>query len=179
MSTPRIEIIDYDPRWPATFAAEAQRIREALGTVACRIDHVGSTSVPGLAAKPVIDISVSVQALQPMDPYRDPLHAIGYTHVPHPDDSFAPFFHRPAQWPHTHHIHVCEHGGLEERRQLAFRDFLRDHPDVAKVYADTKRGLAPSASAATFDSRNAYADAKSSFIEPIIRRALEEGYPRG
>jgi GrpB-like predicted nucleotidyltransferase (UPF0157 family) len=172
-----IEIVPYDPRWPAAFQAEAVRIREALGKIARRIDHHGSTSVPGLAAKPVIDIQVSVAEIVPLDLYRLPLASIGYVHFPHPDDSFCPFFHRPRTWPHSYHIHVVRAGGLEERRTLAFRDYLRDRPEIARQYADLKTGLALQFSADTEQSRQAYADAKTAFIERICAAALEEGYP--
>src|SRR5262245_49578326 len=120
-----IEIVPYDPDWPAAFDAERRRIADALGALAIRIEHNGSTAVPGLSAKPIIDIQVSVSCLRPIDQYRPALEALGYIHVPHPDDAFAPFFHRPAEWPHTHHIHVVEAGSAEEERTLAFRDFLR------------------------------------------------------
>ena len=125
-----IELVPYDAGWPAAFAAEAARIRAALGALALRIDHNGSTSIQGLRAKPIIDIQVSVAALQPLAAYATPLEGLGYTHVPHADDAFAPFFHRPADWPHSHHVHVVEYGGREERRTLAFRDYLRDHPQT-------------------------------------------------
>jgi GrpB-like predicted nucleotidyltransferase (UPF0157 family) len=171
-------IVRYDPAWPATFEAEALRIRGAMGDLARRIDHVGSTSVPDLAAKPVIDIQVSVPRLDPMDLYREPLHGIGYTHVPHSDDAVYPFFHRPAGWPHLYHIHVCEAGGTEERRHLALRDYLRDHPQAAREYAQLKRRLVPQFSAETFESRNAYSEAKSGFIAPLLANAIVEGYPR-
>src|SRR5262245_58030205 len=91
----QLEVVAYDPRWPAEFEAEAARLRSALGSLAVRIDHNGSTAVPGLSAKPVIDIQISVAALQPMHPYAEALVALGYVHVPDPDDSFCPFFHRP------------------------------------------------------------------------------------
>ncbi|MGH8311542.1 MAG: GrpB family protein, partial [Steroidobacteraceae bacterium] len=81
--TQRIEISPYDPRWPSAFAAERDRIAGALGALALRIDHNGSTSVPGLAAKPVIDIQVSVRALSPLESFTVRLAEIGYTHVPH------------------------------------------------------------------------------------------------
>ena len=102
----RIEVVPYDPGWPAAFEQEALRLRTALGTLALRVDHNGSTSIPGLAAKPVIDIQVSVASLQPLAEYGDRLESIGYVHVPHEDDSFCPFFHRPRGWPHSHHVHV-------------------------------------------------------------------------
>jgi GrpB-like predicted nucleotidyltransferase (UPF0157 family) len=136
-----IETVPYDPEWPSDFSAKRDRIAAALGTLALRIDHNGSTLVPDLAAKPVIDIQVLVHYLQPIETYVTPLVQIEYVHVPHPDDSVRLFFHRPAAWPHTHHVHVVESGGAEERRTLAFRDYLRDHSEVAREYEDLKRGL--------------------------------------
>jgi len=127
-----IEIVAYDSEWTLQFEAEAARIRTALRETALRIDHNGSTSIPGMRAKAVIDIQISVAKLQPLATFGDPLGTIGYHHVPHPDDAFCPFFHRPADWPHTHHVHVVEHGGIEERRTLAFRDYMRDHDDAAR-----------------------------------------------
>ena len=78
----RLEVVAYDPRWPAAFEAEAVRLRAALGPLVMRIDHHGSTSIPGLGAKPIIDIQVSVAALQPLATYAARLEAIGYVHVP-------------------------------------------------------------------------------------------------
>jgi GrpB-like predicted nucleotidyltransferase (UPF0157 family) len=173
-----IEIVPYDPAWPIAFAAERDRLANALGALALRIDHNGSTSVPGLAAKPIIDIQVSVRELQPIETYRTPLTRLGYAHVPHPDDSFCPFFHKPKTWPHTHHVHFVQSGGDEERRTLAFRDYLREHREVAREYEELKRALASQHSARDFPSRQAYADAKTQFIASITTRALAEGYPR-
>jgi len=129
-----IEIVPYDPRWPQAFEAERERIQAALASLALRIEHNGSTAVPGLAAKPVVDIQVSVERLQPLEAFGAPLAALGYHHVPSDDDSWCPFFHRPRDWPHTHHVHVVEAGGAEERRTLAFRDHLRASPDAAREY---------------------------------------------
>jgi GrpB-like predicted nucleotidyltransferase (UPF0157 family) len=170
-------IVPYDPIWPSTFEAEAIRIHETLGSVAVRIDHHGSTSVPGLAAKPIIDIQISVENLQPMDAYREPLRTLGYVHVPHADDSFCPFFHRPPHWPHTHHVHVVKAGGDEERRTLAFRDYLRDHKDDARNYEQLKRKIAGQLNPNDDQSRELYARAKTEFIERIIAIALNASYP--
>lgn len=175
--SPHLEILPYDSRWPREFEAERERLQALLGPLALRIEHHGSTSVPGLAAKPVIDLQVSVAALVPLDRYAAPLEAAGYTHHPHPDDAFAPFFHRPQAWPHTHHVHVVAIGGDEERRTLAFRDYLRDHPEAARRYEVLKRGLARRFSAADFASRQAYADAKGPFIRSATEEALRMGYP--
>ena len=175
----RISIVRYDPGWPVAFETEAARLRSALGTVALRIDHHGSTAVPGLGAKPIIDIQVSVAALQPLSTYGARLEAVGYTHVPHPDDSFCPFFHRPLRWPHSHHVHVVERGGREERRTLAFRDYLRDHPDVAYEYETLKHAVVAHIVGFDPESQERYAAAKADFIENVVALAVEEGYPRG
>jgi GrpB-like predicted nucleotidyltransferase (UPF0157 family) len=173
-----LEVAPYDPGWPPAFDVEAIRLRAALGTLALRIDHNGSTSIPGLGAKPIIDIQVSVAALQPIGAYGERLRAIGYVHLPHPDDSFCPFFHRPRQWPHSHHVDVVEAGGAEERSTLAFRDYLRDHPAAAREYEHLKQDLARQLAATTHESREAYARAKTDFIERIVVMALSSGYPR-
>ena len=172
-----VKIVPYDPSWPREFEAERARISSTLGEIAQRIEHNGSTSVPGLAAKPVIDIQVAVDPLHPLDRYRPGLADLGYLHVPHPDDAFCPSFHRPQNWPHTHHVHVVLTGGDEERRTLAFRDFLRDRNQVARDYEALKRRLAPEFSSTSFSSRQAYADAKGDFVNGIVELALAEGYP--
>ena len=173
-----LEIVPYDPRWPSAFEAEAVRLRNTLGALALRIDHNGSTSIPGLAAKAIVDIQISVALLQPIAAYSAPLQAIGYVHLPDPDDSFCPFFHRPSQWPHTHHVHVVKMGDAEERRTLAFRDYLREHGEVAREYEQLKRDLAREFAPSDRESREAYARAKTIFIERIVAIALRGGYPR-
>lgn len=173
-----MNIVAYDPQWPTVFEAERARIAAALGTLAIRIDHNGSTAVPGLAAKPVIDIQISVRRLHPIEAYAPRLVRLEYVHVHHSDDSFCPFFHRPMAWPHTHHVHVVESGGIEERRTLAFRDYLREHSETAREYEDQKRTLASRYRADDATSREAYAEAKASFVEAVTQRALAEGYPR-
>lgn len=166
------ELVPYDPNWPALFETEAVRLRAALGSLALRIDHHGSTAVPGLAAKPVIDIQVSVARLNPLARYAMPLETLGYVHVPHPDDACCPFFHRPSQWPHTHHVHVVQAGGGEERRTLAFRDYLRQHDDAAQEYAQLKRQLMATLNPRDDQAREAYAVGKTAFVERIITLAL-------
>ena len=177
--TERLQISPYDPGWVMEFSAELNRLAHVLGTLARRIDHHGSTAVPGLEAKPIIDIQISVEQLQPLRAYADPLASLGYVHLPHVDDAVCPFFHRPGPWPHTHHIHVVQAGGPGERRTLAFRDFLREHPGVARDYVELKKQLATLADAADPLSREAYANAKSEFIDRVVQMALAAGYPRG
>ena len=166
------ELVPYDPNWPVLFEAEADRLRSALGSLALRIDHHGSTAVPGLAAKPVIDIQISVARLHPLQPYAMPLETLGYVHVPHPDDACCPFFHRPSRWPHTHHVHVVQAGGDEERRTLVFRDYLRQHDGAAHEYAQLKRQLMAALHPRDDRAREAYAAGKTAFVERIITAAL-------
>lgn len=173
-----LEIVAYDSDWPSAFAMEAQRIRGALGALALRVDHNGSTSVPGLAAKPIVDIQVSVADLVPIDTYCTPLESIGYVHVPHADDAFCPFFHKPREWPHSHHVHVVRAGDAEERRTLAFRDYLRLHAEARQEYATLKQRLAAQFGVTVSGSHQAYANAKTEFIERVIALALREGLPR-
>lgn len=169
-----IEIHDYDPGWAAAFEAERTRLGHALGALALRIDHHGSTAVPGLAAKPIIDIQIAVASLTPIEAYARPLALCGYVHQPHVDDAFAPFFHRPATWPHSHHVHVVQAESDEARRTLAFRDYLRAHADAARDYESLKRELAARFAGDDPESREAYAAAKTPFVAAIVERALAE-----
>jgi len=140
---PPIEVVDYDPAWPATFETEAARLREGLGDVALRIDHVGSTAVPGLAAKPIVDIQVSVPDVSDLDSYRDPLEALGYEYVYDPDFLEYPFFGWPTSaQPRAFNLHVCEAGTEWEQRHLRFRDHLRSDAAARDEYAALKRELA-------------------------------------
>src|SRR5262245_16546206 len=167
-----MKVVPYDPQWTADFERERERLQSALGAIARRIDHNGSTAVPGLAAKPVIDIQVSGVRLQDVQAYAPVLEELGYAHLPHADDDRCPFFYRPAEWPHTHHVHVVESGGEEERRTLAFRDYLRRHPEAAREYAELKRDLAAQHDGLTAESREAYAHAKTSCVNRIVEDAL-------
>lgn len=171
-----IRIVGYRAAWPARFEAEARRLRRSLGTLALRIEHVGSTSVPGLAAKPVIDIQISVASLEPLSDWADRLHGLGYVFVPRGDfDRVYPFFQRPAAWPSTHHIHLCMLGDEQERLHLVFRDHLRRYPEVAATYAELKRELAQRFVGNSDDAREKYSLAKTDFIAAVLRRADAEG----
>ena len=163
----RVEVWPYDPSWPRRFATEAERLRAALHGVALRLEHVGSTSVPGLAAKPIVDIQLSVERLQPVDPYLEPLEAIGYTHHPDEEPEHELFFKPPEGWPHDFQVHVCRAGGDWERRHIELRDYLRAQPDEARAYGDLKIELAKRYAT----DRAAYQAAKSSFIDALERHA--------
>ncbi|HVJ59010.1 MAG TPA: GrpB family protein [Burkholderiaceae bacterium] len=169
-----IELVDYDPAWPARFADEARALGRALGERALRIEHVGSTAVPGLVAKPVVDIQVSVASLDDPAAFDDALGAAGYTHVVHEPafDRIYPFFAKPFAWPRTHHLHLCVAGSNEEARHLAFRDHLRKHPEVACEYVRLKQQLAALHGGHDEAARQRYSLAKTDFVAAIERRAL-------
>lgn len=168
-----ITLVPYDPDWPRAFAAEAARLRQGLGEHAVRIEHVGSTSVPGLAGKPVVDVQVSVRDLADFAALAPRLASMGYHHVPLGDfDRVYPFFQKPAGWPATFHLHLCAVDGEQERKHLAFRDHLRRHPAVAADYFQLKQRLAGEFAGDTFESREQYSLAKSAFVEAVLEQAL-------
>ena len=161
-------ISPFDPDWSRRFEAESARIREALGDQVTRLEHVGSTSVPGLAAKPVVDIQVSVRSMIPRDPYIDPLRAIGYRWVLDPWSDEHEYLSRDDGDEGAFQIHVCLTGSAWERRHLAFRDWLRGHPDDAAAYERLKRELAERHPRDIY----AYTDGKTPFIREIEARAI-------
>ncbi len=173
-----IEIVSYDCTWPDLFEREASQLRDVCGAAAVRIDHVGSTGIPEMPAKPVIDIQITVATLSPLAGWVQRLARLHYTHHPSSDDGEYPFFHRPAIWPHVYHVHLCEPTSAIGRATLALRDYLRDQPGLRKAYEDEKRRLAEVHVGDTAAHREAYAQGKSPFLEPLIERALALGYPR-
>ena len=178
-SVAMINIVPYDCSWPTLFEAEAAHIQEAMGSLASRIEHVGSTSVPGLAAKPVIDIQISVSQLETLGMYAEPLAQLGYGHVSFGPsvDLVYPFFQKPTEWPSTHHVHLCVRGSEHELRHLAFRDYLRRHPTVAAEYVDLKRSLAAVHDGSTLESRERYSLSKTQFVSSVLERARSAGSP--
>lgn len=162
----QVQIVAYRDTWPGTFAALGSRLRGALGDVALRIDHIGSTSVPGLAAKPVIDIQISVAEFEPVDSFRGPLRELGFEHRVDNADRTKRYF-REAPGQRRTHIHVRRAGSFSQQYALLFRDYLRAHEDAAKEYADVKRQCAAEHS----HDREAYVEAKAYFVWELIRRA--------
>ncbi len=163
-----ILVLPYDPAWPARFRELAAAIRRALGGVALRVDHIGSTAVPGLAAKPVIDIQISVRSLEPLDAFRVPLERLGYVWRSDNPDQTKRYFREPAGTPRVH-VHVRKAGSWGEQFALLFRDYVRAHPEVATRYAELKLGLAERYR----HDREGYVEAKGPFIWTTIREATE------
>jgi GrpB-like predicted nucleotidyltransferase (UPF0157 family) len=163
-----IELADYDPAWPDLFRREVERIREILGERVLRLEHVGSTSVPGLAAKPIIDILLVVADSADEQAYVAPLEAAGYVlRIREPDWHE----HRVLKGPDTNiNLHVFSAGSDEIERMLAFRDRLRTNETDRLFYERAKRELAQR----TWKYTQDYADAKGEVVEEIITRALAQ-----
>lgn len=141
MSAPII-IVEYDPRWSAMFGRERKRIQVALGDHAVAIEHIGSTAVAGLAAKPIIDILVGVQEASDLDGCIGPLTAIGYIYDPFPEFPERRFFRDGPMGAGPHHVHCTRYGSEFWEEKVLFRDWLRTHPDAARDYLTLKMDLA-------------------------------------
>lgn len=160
-----IAVVPYDPSWPAQFEVWRSRLSAALGPSALRIDHVGSTAVPGLAAKPIIDIQVSLDDPEAEADYLSAVEGTGLQlRAREPGHRY---FRPPPDRPRDVHVHVCAAGSAWERDHLLFRDYLRAHPTVRNAYADLKRTLAERYPG----DRLAYTDAKSAFILDTLEAA--------
>ena len=158
----------YDPSWPEVFVGEAEAIRQVLGDVLVGIEHVGSTSIPGLASKPVIDIVVSVTPLMAGTARVPVLEALGYdcrgeNGIP------GRLFFRKGLWEfkRTHHLHLVEAGHEQWTSMLLFRDYLRSHPGDARRYEELKRALAEKFR----DNRSAYTNGKADFVQAVLAKA--------
>jgi GrpB-like predicted nucleotidyltransferase (UPF0157 family) len=163
-----IVIVDYDPHWPEKFQEHARIIERALGKNALAIEHVGSTSVPKLAAKPIIDILVVVKDSALEGSYLPALMEAGYVlRVREPDWHQHRMFRTPGR---DVHVHIFSAGCVEIRRVLAFRDRLKSSAEDRSLYESVKRTLAKE----DWPDMNAYAQAKSDVVEQIIIRASRE-----
>jgi GrpB-like predicted nucleotidyltransferase (UPF0157 family) len=168
-----IVIADYDPRWPDVYEAERARIVDAIGRWLEGIEHVGSTSVPGLAAKPIIDIMPGLRSLDDALHFVPAMEAIGYQYIPEYEDNLPErrYFVRPPGRGYAvtrlFHVHAVETTSRFWRRHQAFRDYLRAHPDACAEYAALKRRLADEYGA----DREGYTEAKSEFITRIEKLA--------
>lgn len=164
---PAVRIVAYDRAWVARAGQEIELIRRSLGPIAIRLEHVGSTAVPGLASKPILDLQLSVEDLEPRARYVIPLEGLGYLFVPDPGSPGYHLFAKPPSRPRSHHLHVCQAGGAHESRHLAVREFLRAHPSEAARYEALKRELAERAPG----DRLAYIEGKSPFLDALELRA--------
>lgn len=167
-----ILLAEYDPAWPGLFAREEARIRAALGNRVLRIEHTGSTSVPGLAAKPIVDITMVVADVTDEAAYLADLESAGYVlRIRENEPDW--YDHRVFKGPDTNvNLHVFSAGCVELERMVGFRDWLRSHPEERDLYERAKRDLV----GREWTYVQNYADAKTDVVEGIMARA---GLPGG
>ena len=163
-----MDIADYDPAWPCLFEEEKARIVAAIGPYVLAVEHIGSTGVPGLAAKPIIDIMVGIRSLADARRCIGPLEALGYEYVAEYEVELPErrYFRKVRPRPRTHHIHMVETTSDFWRTHLLFRDHLRSHPEDARAYEELKRRLATE-----FDTGRDYTAAKSGFVKATLDKA--------
>lgn len=164
--TEPVVVVPYDPLWPQLYEVERLSLKGAFERVRATIEHVGSTAVPGLAAKPIIDIMVGLPSLEEAERHIAALEAIGYHYVPEYEHDLPDrrYFRRPREYPRTHHLHCVREGGEFWNRHLAFRDRLRSDAEAAEAYGALKLELAD----VYRTDRLGYTEAKSPFIEGIL-----------
>jgi GrpB-like predicted nucleotidyltransferase (UPF0157 family) len=168
-----VEIVAYDSRWPLLFDEEARRLRAVLDpSLIVGLEHFGSTAIPGLSAKPIIDILIAVRSLAAAQAtFVEALRTLEYVYWANNPKEDRLFFVKgmpPFGSKRSHHVHVTEPQG-EMWRRLAFRDYLRAHPDEAGEYEQLKRRLAAEHQA----DREAYTGAKSAYVEGVMRKAIK------
>jgi GrpB-like predicted nucleotidyltransferase (UPF0157 family) len=158
-----VELVDHDPSWAGLFEQEAARLRPVFDGGLMGIEHIGSTSVPGLSAKPIVDVLVGLKKLELTDEQLAAMGGLGYLFLGEHGLPGRLFFRKN---PRTHHVHVVEHGGEHWDRQLTFRDALRADEEERKLYDAFKRRLA-----AEGHPREVYTELKTPFIREVEERA--------
>ena len=163
-----VVIVDYDPQWPTFYEKEKELIIKALEGRTRAVEHVGSTAVPGLGGKNIVDIMVGVRNLDEATKYLSPLRILGYRDVtPQPDN--AEWYYCLGKGHHSvgYHLHLVKFNSEHWKNHIVFRDFLRENPKIAQDYFNLKKELA----ARYQTDRIGYTEAKSTFIESMIARA--------
>ncbi|MYL64288.1 GrpB family protein [Bacillus hwajinpoensis] len=165
-----VNLIEYNTDWESQFDYEKKRIIAAIGDKIVGIEHIGSTSIKGLKAKPVIDILVGIKDLNSTSAFVQPLSEVEFEYVPKPELTDRRFFRKGLWGKGTAHLHICKIHSTEWVEKIMFRDYLRKHPKIAEEYALLKSELATKYN---YD-RSAYTQQKEPFIKEIIRKAKRE-----
>lgn len=163
-----VVVADYDPSWPEVFEKLRERIAAALGPLVLAIEHVGSTSVPNMCAKPIIDLDVIVRR-EDVAAAIAAVEALGYRHEGDLGVEGREAFRWTAEFP-EHHLYMCPEGSPAFERHVLFRDYLRTHPEKAREYAELKKRLAQQ----FHDDRSRYQAAKADFVDSLIEESLKE-----
>ena len=160
-----VVVVDYDPRWPRLFELESQKVASALGDPVVAVEHIGSTAVPSLAAKPIIDMLAGLRTLTLPTDAVEAMDALGYEFMGENGIPGRLFFRKGR--PRSHHVHAVLVGSDLWDRHLAFRDYLRSHADEAEGYAEFKRKLVHTVRG----DRDRYVDGKDAYAAALERRA--------
>ena len=164
----KVEVVPHDPEWRKAFEAEAKNVKDALGDIVVAIHHIGSTSIPNIYAKPVIDMLVEITDIMRVDERSSAMGSLGYEVMGEFGIPGRRYFRKDDQnGVRTHQIHTFEAGSDQVIRHLAFRDYMIAHPEEAQRYSDLKRELA----AENAHDSEAYMDGKDAFIKEMDRRA--------
>ncbi|MGP0689648.1 GrpB family protein [Priestia aryabhattai] len=166
----QIVIEKYTSDWALSFNEEKKLLKDIISDIAILIEHIGSTSVKGLGAKPIVDIMIGVCNLEKVGGFIEPLSNIGYEHVFHKEFPNRRFFRKGLWRAGTHHLHIYKYESEEWNRNILFRDYLRKHPDVRNQYNQLKIELAQKYSC----DRVGYTEAKAQFITDVIQKAKGE-----
>lgn len=161
-----IEVVPYDPRWQKEYIEESRKIRDILNCEIVEIHHIGSTAIPGIYAKPIIDILIVVKDIENIDKYNEKMHGLGYISKGEFGIEGRRFFLK-GLYDRTHHMHIFETGNPEIIRHLNFRDYMISHPETAKDYEKLKRGLSVKF---RYDNEG-YCKGKDEYIKDIDQRA--------
>ncbi len=171
MAVGPVHVVPYDPRWPRLFEVERERVEAVVGAWAHAVEHVGSTAVPGLDAKPVVDVLVGLRDMRDAELCVRPLGGLGYECRGEAGVPGRLFFRKFRGGRRAYHLHLTVLGGEFWDERLLFRDYLRAHPETAREYARLKRELA----ACMGDDREAYTAAKAAFVRGVLEQAKGSG----
>jgi GrpB-like predicted nucleotidyltransferase (UPF0157 family) len=166
----KVEVVPYNPQWRSAFEAEVKHVAAALGKNVVAIHHIGSTAIPNICAKPIIDLLVEARDITELDGQSAAMESLGYEVMGEYGIPGRRYFRKDNQeGTRTHHIHAFETGSAEAERLLAFRDYMIAHPVDAQWYSELKRKLAEEHS----QSIDAYRDGKDGFIKEMDRRIAQ------
>lgn len=163
-----VRIVPYHPKWAQHFRSEKELLLKVMGQTAADIRHIGSTSIVGMPAKPIVDILVGLQNLSLVEPFVQTLNHIGYQDKGNGDKRGRRYFVKGTEEKRTHHLNFCELNGIFWTKHIVFRDYLERHSDAAKQYAALKRELA----AEFANDRKAYTNGKEKFVLSILNLAM-------
>jgi GrpB-like predicted nucleotidyltransferase (UPF0157 family) len=165
----KVEVVSYHNDWPEQFQAEAEALSAIFGSLLLSIHHFGSTAIPGISAKPIIDILIIVTDVQAVDDLNDALRALHYMAVGEYGIPGRRFFYKGTHDLRTHHLHVYQRGNPHILRHLAFRDYMRAHPPTARAYSQLKEHLALQFP----EDMDRYIEGKNAFIQEQEQRAMD------